>query len=79
MRDVPFEPVPPAPAGIEHALMLGLAQIVDGVTVCSAGGCIREACLTSWNGADPEPAPYCLEHALTFVDLTRRMAVQLFG
>jgi hypothetical protein len=62
---------------IATALMFGIAQIIEGEATCV--GCDRPAKLTVWTGADPEPEPYCLEHSLIMLDVTRRCATDIFG
>ena len=57
--------------------MFGIAQIVHGEAACSA--CGKDACLTTWNGADPGPEPMCLDHALKMLDATRAVTVAIFG
>jgi hypothetical protein len=66
-----------AVTGIATSFMFGIAQIVHGDATCSA--CDRPAVVTTWNGADPDAEPMCLDHALMMLDMTRSVAVNIFG
>ena len=53
---------------LETDLAVGLAQITDGDAACVS--CGEDAKVTVWNGADPDPEPYCWEHGRVFLTMT---------
>lgn len=59
---------------METALMITLAQIVDGDEKCAY--CELGATMTVANGADPEPEPVCYTHAMNFYTAAAAFAGQ---